>query len=640
MPINPITVAKFEVGGLMGHSNADGWGTTDGLFQITSPSIFKPAGDWDTDPTRAYWKNIYVFTSAQPFPTKTSGQTNQAVASSESTGEWLEMTIANAMSPADAHPHSSPYNYANVAGACYPRWMYEAWPWNGAYTQASGGTPTGIWFNDDPRTPCNGVRHGIEIPLMKLRQAATGKQIGLVKVAFSSSVLNAAEQGYAAHADWLDGFNFGKNYTPTHPAYVRSAMDHTKTIFYAHWTPRNRFDFSAATERLYAMWANKMNAAKAALPDGVEMDLSWVVTWIGDNDSNTMPEDELRATFENNVRALINRIRSDAVTNKWTQRPAEQIKIIWPRVYVAYNSMGTASWNAPTFCNEVLERIAADDEYMEVIDNLLWKTLSNDVTTYGTSYPIGIEPSTHFGSSGYVTGAKAVSDAIDAIDANTIDALPVEGAITVADARIRVQRYYARSRGTVDIDENELLQHLNAAQMHCFNQSGDNLWWCERRDQMSVTGGSSIHTFPRYVHRVLFIEDPNDPQYPLRFEMIGHTDKGKLQVQLRDATSGTYYVRYVTVPRRLTAEQQLIQAPENVIEWIIVETCRRLAASAANAPLASYFAGESMQLQQDAMRFMGQKKRMKRLRMRTQRRRPLLGYKNNWSNQTGRDNGQ
>ena len=140
--------------------------------------------------------------------------------------------------------------------------------------------------------------------------------------------------------------------------------------------------------------------------------------------------------------------------------------------------------------------------------------------------------------------------------------------------------------------------------------------------------------------RVLFIEDPGNIDYPLRFEMVGHTGQGKLKIQLQERTTGTFWVRYISMPKRLSADAQIIPAPDNIAEWIVVETCRRLASSSSNVPLISFFSGESSQLQMDAIRSMGQKRRMKRLRMRTQRSRPNMGYRAGWYNQTGQDNGQ
>ena len=643
MAINPITAKKLKVIGLVGHSNAEGWGSTDHLFELTG-KIYEPKADWEDDPSNAYWKNIYVFTSEQPFPAPDQGENggNVSLPGDIANGEWLEMTIASPQTPSEPHPHSSPYNYPNNQGSCAPRYLYEAWGKGGNYTMSPAGpiagpnySPTGDWFNQHPRGPnCHGVRHGVEIPLMRLYQSYVGEQVGLVKLAVSSTTVQAAEGGFDEKT-WLDPYNIGEWGSPNLPFYVRSAADVTGEPYYCYWTPSEKADWSPASERLYNDFARKMDAAAAQLPEGTVMDLDAVVVWFGDNDANTLGENELKATWSRHVRTIINRIRSDAVARGWTTKPAEQVKILWPSVQFAYNGQGSPNWNAPDYCNSVLSGIAENDEYMTVLPVSGWNSLTYDRLVYGYDAPLIIEEGSHYGSSGYEQAARDMIGQLQKMDELPFDAIDLDEAITVDEAKSRVRQYYGRSRGNIDIDDAELLQHLNGAYYHCLNQAGDNVWWLRRREQFSITAGpTAIHTFPKKVDRVLRIEGREDPSYPIQFELIGHSSNGKLQINMSEQASGTFWVQYITVPRRLTSDAQYLNAPEVIVEWIIVETCRRLASSASNEPLAAYYSGESRVLQQDTMRHMGQTQRKRPTRMRTQRRRPNMQYRRSMNNKS------
>jgi hypothetical protein len=171
MSINPITVTRLKTFVVLGHSNADGWGSIDYLLASPYTHLAPATGpSWKTNQSQAYWKNVYVATSAQPFP----APNHTPIASSVGDVRWLEMTIANPMEPGDPHPHASPYDYPNVRGSCYPRWFYNSWP-NTGFT----------YWNDTPGSH-NGTLHGIEIPLSWHWKHFWQDQIGIVKVALAA----------------------------------------------------------------------------------------------------------------------------------------------------------------------------------------------------------------------------------------------------------------------------------------------------------------------------------------------------------------------------------------------------------------------------------------------------------------------
>lgn len=619
MPINPITVTKLKTFVLLGHSNADGWAPLDDV--VSSPYnkylSSRVGQSYKTRPTPDYYDNCYVATSAQPFP----DANGTPVATTPGQVEWLELTTANTASPNDPHPHSSPYDYPNNRGSCYPRQNY--WFYTPNFTGTRFITP-----NDSRHA---GTLCGLEIPFMWQWRHYWGEQVGMVKMAFSSTFMMAAEgdKDNESATSWI------RPYSPTVPASVNDNYN-----WYAYWTPDEKFDWAPSTDRIYQMWYQKMVGAAAALPAGTKMDVQCVILWMGDNEALRGNRNLLQG-FEDNYRELIDRIRSDLVENEWTGLAKSQIPIIIPGVQSLYASTNNPSpdFNTVDWCNDAIKRIADQDLYVTWLDPEGWNTLADDGRTQ--TYLTIPNPLNHYGASGYVQASQDVMEAFREMAKEPFDAFDIDDAMTVDEARRRVRLYYGRSKSQTDLDDNLLLLHLNAAMQHCFNQLGDNAWWLRRIDDLYLNAGPNKKvTLPRFVHRLMKIEDPSDLEYPLRFEQLGHVDGGKLQILMNERGQGTYRCHFITMPKELTTGDEKLPCPKNIAEWIVVETCARLAGSSTNAALAGFFAGESAKLQDSARRSVSQTQRTKRDRMRTVRRYPTLGYRRShyqlWANDNSR----
>ena len=630
MAINPITVPKLKTFVLLGHSNADGWAPyTDLASSPTRTWLSSRTGQsWrTTTPTEHYYDNCYVATSAQPFP----GSGGTPVTTTPGQVEWLELTTANTADPGDAHPHPSPYDYPNNRGGCYPRYYYYHYP----------AVPTS--FYQTPNSADHlGTLCGVEIPLMWGWQHTWGEQVGMVKMAFSSTLMMNQAGGSKAlgniSSSWLG---------PLRPG-VPSSVDSANYPYYGYWTPDEKFDWAPYSGRIYQMWYEKMVGAAAALPEGVEMDVQLVVLWMGDNEALIGNRERL-GSFEENFRALIAKIRQDIRDNNWSTLDEKSIPIVVPSVHPGYGpgqpENPSPDFVTADFCNAAIKNIAAADDYVSWVDASAWATLADASTT-----PIIVNASNHYGAGGYITGSQAILDAWSAMLDQTpgpqrsveeYDAFDIDDAMTVDEARRRVRLYYGRSKAQTDIDDDLLLLHLNAAMQHCLNQLGDNCWWLRRIDDIYLDAGpNKAVTLPLYIDRLMKIEDPSDLEYPLRFEQLGHVDGGKLQILMNERGQGTYRCHFITMPKELTTGDEKLPCPKNIAEWIVVETCARLAGSSTNAALAGFFAGESAKLQDSARRSVSQTQRTKRDRMKTVRRYPNLGYRRShyqlWANDNSR----
>jgi hypothetical protein len=565
---------------ILGHSNAAGqagWVEMAGNATYVLP--YRP-----NDPQGWIWKNIYVFTSAHGW----AGTDGTPPTFTVDQGEWLEMTAHNPVSPADPHPHPSPYRYPNFVGWPAPTWRYDA-----------GYDPT-IFRG-------TGAIAGIELPLMcRLSNYWVG-DIGLVKLACPGSAFMRYDPGAATEILWEIPAG-----VPTPESYANPSFG-----YYAWYTPGDTFDWNPGTNRLYSRWLTKCIAAKEADP---EMSIEVALVWMGDNDS--FRERERVENIEEYMREFIARLRSDLVAHNLTELPKDQIRIVLMGVYSAYDGQFVGSGSPlgnPEFINAAYQRIANDDPYIRF------------VPTY--DYDVWEIDDGHFSSTGYLQAAADVFEAIVDMDTEPYQALAADDRLTVAEMKRRVRLYYSRGKVSTDIGDELLLMHLNGSMHHCLHQCGDMAYWLRRRAPFLLEGGGTGNpiTLPRQVHRLLKIESITDATYPIQYEMLGHAEGGKLQIVMPRNTTGTYNLHYIRMPRDLTRDTELVPFPQILVEWIVVETCYRLARAAAAPLQIASFQAEVTRLREDVLKNLAQTQRAKRDRLHTQRRLPNpLRRNRNW----------
>lgn len=583
----PITIDRLPTFVLLGHSNADGWVGSQEFFS-TPATGGAPIGEHLLPatanpmlyPASAWYKNVYVFTSEHPWPG--TGGTPYATVIED--GEWLELTIAYPDSPGATFPHASPFIYPNTAGACYPHWGYKAYD--------------NILMAGD-----NGVRCGVELPLQWYWHQHWNSQVGIVKLAFGTSFLLPADQG-ADPNSWLNLFQW----SPSSAAFIHGTVDTTQYDFISWWTPRDCFDFAPSTDRFFQRWLSKMAGAQDALPEGSKMDVQLIICWMGDNDAAARTLAAL-SNLKQFVLEFVRQARQACVDNDWTTLAEEEIPIVWMGVYSAYNNSNESPSRTDDFVNSVLQEIADNDPYFHYQD-------TNDYTTMAEeSQTSFIDTYSHFGAQGYQDAAQDIYEAWLAMQTEPFDAIAPEDRIDLSELKSRIRTYYNRARSQTDADDATLLIHINGALHSILNAIGDNAYWLRRREQMSITMTSnSVTTMPRRVARVVKIESLTDPTEPVLFELVGFADSGKVQIQIQDlsgvtstnsstsTSTGTYYIHYITRPRDLSQDTQLVPLPRTITEWLVVETCRRLARSGSNVALLGSMEGEARVLSERCLK--------------------------------------
>ena len=617
-----ITVEYLPTVSLGGHSNCDGWGKSKLLFEDYPellPIVNLSASSPLTNGANCYWKNIFVATTSQPFP----GPSHTPTTVEPDVVAWKELTICNVKSQSDVHPHAHPYNYPNNRGSCYPRYYYNAWTVTGFNGFHHDYAQYGVKFQ--------GTLVGIEIPLMMAWRNEWGTQVGLAKVAFSSTLFLPSEGGVAPDA-WLD-VNLGGP-TPASaqvsPNNVPSAVNTALGSQYAYWDPSTMWDWSPATMRIYQIWTEKLLGAKAAMPAGKHIDVRLLLEWFGDNDALTRSRDYLEGSFNAACIGMIAAKRRFLVANGLTRLPAEQIPVIWMKVHPGYNGPALALDFIPVdFCNQCLEEIATDDPFMRLVDTKDLQTLAQE----GSEPPLGMGTgATHFSHNGYVAAASLVMQAWRAITKQALDAIADKDRVDVAEAIAELRVRYDRSGTTSNVSRDAAIRALNGAIRHVVNCAGDSCWWLNQTIEMRLTfGADGVASMPAYVARVLELRSTSDARKRYQFRQVGFGDGGKCQIILENedgsgSGTGLYRVEHIRWPLQVSTDSQLLPIPRQLLEWVVVEACKRLASGTDNIAKFSMLNGEAAQIEGRAMRQIARQNQAQRDAMENRRPRIRLDY--------------
>lgn len=698
--VDQITVEYLPTVSIGGHSNADGWGKSKSLIEDypeLSPIENLSTDTGTTDGSSCYWKNIFVATTSQPFP----GPSHTPTVVDPDVVSWVELTICNVKAQADVHPHAHPYNYPNNRGSCYPRYYYNAWTVTGFTGFHHGYSEYGNKFQ--------GTLVGIEIPLMVAWRDEWGTQVGLAKVAFSSTLFLPSEVG-PDPAAWLD-ISLGGAHTPaseqgveatfsydgesggpflvgetltfgspsgtgtllsltdngstgsmvvrlltgstpvnnstitggttgataavdgsvsTTDYTVPSSVDVDTVEQYAYWAPRSMWDWSPATARLYEIWAEKLLGAKAAMPAGKHIDVRLLVMWFGDNDALSRTRDYMEVSFKAACLAMIYAKRKFLVVNGLTRLPLEQIPVVWMKVHYGYNGPALAADFIPTdFCNQCLEEIATDDPYVRLVDTDDLETLLDE----GSEPPLGMGTgATHFSHNGYVVAARRVMDAWREIVNESSDAISDQDRVSVEEAISELRTRYDRSGTTSNVRRDDAIKALNSAIRHVVNCAGDSCWWLNQTMTMRLTFGTDgVASLPRHVARALEIRDVGDAKKKYQFRQVGFGDGGRCQVVFENEDSagsgtGLYRVEHIRWPLAVSTDAQLMPIPRQLLEWVVVEACKRLASGTDNIAKFSMLNGEAAQIEGRAMRQIARQLQAQRDAMENRRPRIRLDY--------------
>lgn len=546
---------------LMGHSNGEGIAGSSPMYNA-APHLqtFGGASQATTQANaeKRIHKNLKMFMSALPWPAAAGTPPSTAIG----TGAWKDMTLDVALSPGHPHPYASPYQYPSGRSVPVTPDFYRA-DQNGflGYLVASGG----------------GGFCGVELPLAHGLAQIWGEPAYGVKLSIPATYLMRRDAGLS------------------YP-------------WYGWWSPDSNFDWEPSTGRLYASMIAKMTGAAAALPAGEKMDVRCSVFWQGDNDATLADANPDRITrFKQTYKALMHKWRTDLVTNEWTRLPYEQIPIIGMGVYES--TYGTGGSGAAM--NAILREIAEEDAYFHY----------QSTNGYESLLTAGYNDASHISHNGYIDAADDIVAALESMDVAPLDAMDKGDLLTVSEVRERVRLVYNNNRArTGATDDDTLLEHINASLLHIHSKMGDQAYWLRKRVTLTFSSNiGDVETMQSRVHRVLRIENPNDPTKILRFQMIGFAEGGKLQIVMQDRGAGDYVVHYIENPKELTADDQVVPLPRIALEWLVNEVARRLARTSPNVVFQRQLEVDCMKCHSDVARYAAAMQRAKQDRLYGQR---------------------
>jgi hypothetical protein len=540
-----MAVTRRKTWTLMGHSNGEGFAGSSPLYKENPHlGLYGPVGGASSS-SLAYLRvhpGLKMFALPIPFPLP-SGSPPPAYAIANGVGSWLDMTLDWATSPADdRHPYPSPYRYPTGRSIPISPADYRA-DGQGKIPYDSGG----------------GALCGVELPLAWHLSQYWGEEVYGVKQSIPSTTFLRYDQGSLAFSA------------------------------YAWWDPATEFDWDPSTGRLWAEMLRKMEAAAAALPDGEKMDVRLSVFWFGDNDSK-LGADRC-VSFKQAYKNAIAKWRRALVANDWTTLPESQIPVVGMSIHPYYDTSPTTT-GMPAALNQALQELADEDPFFRVVSTADYETLA----------PID---SSHLNHTGYVQAGADIAESLAIMDGLRLSQMDQTDLVTVDEVRRRVRLFYENnSVRTGATSDATLLAHINGALFHITNKLGDQTFWLRRREPMALTGlTNSVQSLPLHVARVLRIENPNDSQQWLKYRMVGHGSGGKLQIVLLERANGTYVVHYIERLKELTVDDQLVPIPREVLEWLVTETCYRVARGTNNVALRAELKQDSLMLHQDVSRY-------------------------------------
>lgn len=557
-------VTRRKTWTLIGHSQGEGLAGSSPLYkayphlQVFGP-VGGPAGSRDAAKYRKH-PGLKMFVTANRWPTPGGSPPGGSI----SVGSWLDMTLDACQSPGVFHAYGSPH-HASPTSYQFPSGRSVPFTPSAYVADPAFG---GIW----PVSTGGGGLTGVELPLAHKLSQYWGENVYGIKLAVPSSLFLRYDQG-----------NFG--YTQ-----------------YGWWTPGERFDFDPTTGRLWQSMDDKCVAAAAALPAGEKLDIRLSIFWLGDNDSTLSPE---RIThFKDAYKKAIATWRARCVEQDWTTLPAHQIPIIMMGIYDTYNTPNRDQINI------WLQEIEDEDPYVRFVPTM----------GHESCYSAGFVDRSHLSHNGYYTIAEEILLALKDVDVAPTSAMDKEDLITVDEVRTRIRTFYENNNvRTGATNDTTLLTHINGALLHIFNKLGDQCYWLRSREELEFSSQvGQVHTMPGYIQRVLRIENPNNPDDFLRFQMIGLGEGGKLQILMKDRASGTYTFHIIKKPKELTVDDELVPVPREALEWLVTEACYRVARGTNNVALRAELKQDSMMLHQDMSRHAAATIRARNDRLRVQ----------------------
>lgn len=288
--------------------------------------------------------------------------------------------------------------------------------------------------------------------------------------------------------------------------------------------------------------------------------------------------DDVRADKTvDNIKLLRDSLRVLILANNWSLTDSALIP------FVVAGVGPSATWTYSSTVNESLETVADDDTATGFVDTSEYTFITDGI---------------HYDAAGLILLGQEMYSAWKACRQTLTDAAqPSESLLTLSTVRTGVRRRYERNGSGNDSTDTQVDQAITDALREIYNTMGTNAWFLRRVEPLT---SSQVYpgtfTLNQPVRQLLRIENSNYPGRPVEWKGISYTSEGKIQVTLHDYTGGPYICHFMTTPPTPVKDSDRLVYPSHHGELLVVLSCKRLAESAGNISIATYFASESSRL--------------------------------------------
>lgn len=329
------------------------------------------------------------------------------------------------------------------------------------------------------------------------------------------------------------------------------------------WSPASLN--SDGTPDLYSLLADTILPAAVAdvAAGGDELDVIGVFTNEGESDAFV---DTLYLTAGQNMARLRDSLRQKIEDLGMTQRSAGKIPWIIGGM--------TTGWSYADEVTAQFAVLAQDDPYTGYVDASTFSQSAN-----------------HFDGTGTIDFGAAFFDKWKEIVTRDTDATsPETTRWSLAQIRAEVKSRYEGNSVNTDSTDARINRAINDAQRSIVNRLGHAAWFLRRTETMNVTADQyTPFTMPAVVGNLLQIRDSTQPHRELKFNMIGHTAEGRIQIVMpwADQSAGSVIVDFMARLIDLAGDGDYTPIPYEYIELLVLEAVARLAERGGNISLAA-----------------------------------------------------
>lgn len=281
---------------------------------------------------------------------------------------------------------------------------------------------------------------------------------------------------------------------------------------------------------------------------------------------------ESRSTiFRSSMEATRDGLRDAIVAGGYSTRAAGKIP------FVMSTTHPNTFWPYYDSINEALAGMVEDDFFTGLVDTTDYEMLSDTI---------------HYTSDAQIVFGKDLFDKwLFLLTRESEATQPIADLHTLATLRRAVRLRFERNDASNDAPDDRIDGFINDSLRDIYNTLGDQAYFLRVVESVAVNYPPTTTTLSPLGRRLLRLEDPACPGYPIAWKFLAHDASGRLKILA--SRGGTLDAHYRIVPKDLSTDQDTTIIPPEHIELVVLLACQRLATSTGNMTLSGLLAQES-----------------------------------------------